>query len=245
MTANANPNRMALAVAGLMGVGLPVAAMFLATTPAALLLHAGAILAAGLMAVGMIGTAAVGRFRLGLVLALMAGLGLVLLVRAVGFGALPHPFSTGLAVILACCSFAARGVLFARALGPRGWQMALFVVAGEAATLMATATLPGVLPQWLLALLPAQWASMAFNTALLGTGTRAASSALYALAGTAAATLLVARLLPRKWPYAIMFTTWLALSALVMHRPVAPLPVASGAPAAAIGLGSGQAGDAK
>lgn len=234
-----NP-RPAWVVATLAGVIVPaVVLLWLAETPT-LVAHAAApILAAGLMAIGMIGAAAAGRLWAGLGAALLAGLGLVLLVRAAGFGPLPHPVSTALAVMVAALSFSARGFLFSRALGARGWLMALFVVGGEGATLLATATLPGLLPAWLLALLPAQWASMALNTALLGSGTRAAGAALVALAGTAAATLLVARLLPRKWPYLIMFSTWLALSALVLHRPVPP---AGGGHGAAIGLGPATAG---
>jgi hypothetical protein len=72
------------------------------------------------------------------------------------------------------------------------------------------------LPDWLLALLPAQWASAAIQTALAGTGLRAAIPELLALTGTAMATLLVTRLWPRRWPYLIMFTAWLGLSALVL-----------------------------
>jgi hypothetical protein len=74
------------------------------------------------------------------------------------------------------------------------------------------------LPDWALALLPAQWATIAIQAALTGTAAPAASAALFALAGTAAATLLVTRLWPRRWPYLVMFTTWLSLSALVWHR---------------------------
>jgi hypothetical protein len=80
------------------------------------------------------------------------------------------------------------------------------------------------LADWLLALLPAQWASTAIQTALTGSGTRAAGAQLLALAGTGAVTLLVARLLPRRWPYALMFTAWLGLSALVLHAHAAPHP---------------------
>jgi uncharacterized membrane protein YccC len=86
------------------------------------------------------------------------------------------------------------------------------------------------LPEWLLVLLPAQWANVAIQTALTGTGTLAASAVLLALAGTAAATLLVARLWPRRWPYLIMFTVWLGLSTLVWHQPA---PAGHIAPAAA------------
>ncbi|MFK7829358.1 MAG: hypothetical protein AB8B57_06225 [Congregibacter sp.] len=71
--------------------------------------------------------------------------------------------------------------------------MVLFVVAGEASMLIAS-TLPAVLPDYFLALLPAQWANIAIQTTLTGTGTFAATSVLLALAGTAATTLLAAKL---------------------------------------------------
>ena len=89
----------------------------------------------------------------------------------------------------------------------------LTVVCGEAAMLATAAARPGALPEWLLVLLPAQWASSAIEAAL--NGGRLASAELIALAGTAAATVLVTRLLPRRWPYLIMFSVWLGLSALV------------------------------
>ncbi|MEY4851306.1 MAG: hypothetical protein RLZZ331_2310 [Pseudomonadota bacterium] len=207
----------------LAGAVLPIAAMLLlrdAPAPAPLALIGGQILAVGLMGMGMIAAAAAGRLWIGLGLALLAGVGLILIARALGMPALPHPFSTGLAVIVASLSFAARGTLFARAMAGNGWLMALFVVAGEAAMLVSAA----MLPAWLLTLLPAQWASTAIQTALTGTGTRAASSALFALTGTATTTLLVAFLWPRRWPYALMFTAWIGLSALVWHRPGPPMP---------------------
>jgi hypothetical protein len=91
---------------------------------------------------------------------------------------LPHPFSTGFAILIASGSFAARGALFAKTLSHRGWLMALFVVAGEASVLLIASTLPGALPDWFLALLPAQWASIAIQTALTGTGTVAAMPVL-------------------------------------------------------------------
>ena len=215
---------LAMALAGMIAPALAMLVLLDAPAPAPLALIGGPILAVGLMGVGMIAAAAAGRFWIGIGLALIAGLGLILLARALGMPALPHPFSSGLAVIIASLSFAARGTLFARAIPGHGWLMALFVVAGEAAMLVTAATLPNVLPTWLLALLPAQWASTAIQTALTGTGTRAASSALLALAGTAATTLLVAWLWPRRWPYALMFTAWLGLSALVWHRPGPPPP---------------------
>jgi hypothetical protein len=224
---------MAVALAGL---AAPILAMLMLVdvpAPAPLALVGGPILAVGLMGVGMIAAAAAGRLWIGVVLALLAGAGLILLARALGMPALPHPVSTGLAVIIASISFGARGALFARSAANKGWWIAVFVVAGEAAMLATASAMPGALPNWLLVLLPAQWASVAIQTALTGTGTRAASSALLALAGTAAVTLLVARLLPRRWPYLLMFSAWLGLSALVWLRPGPPMPRADLAIAAA------------
>jgi len=211
----------------LAGIAAPALAMLMlakAPAPAPLALVGGPIMAVGLMGAGMIAAAAAGRLWVGVALALLTGAGLLVLARALGLPPLPHPFSTGLAVIIASVSFAARGRLFARSAGAKGWWIAVFVVAGEAAMLLTASALPGALPGWLLVLLPAQWASTAIQTALTGTGTRAASSALLALAGTAAVTLLVARLWPRRWPYALMFTAWLGLSALVWYRPGPPMP---------------------
>lgn len=217
----------ALPTVMLVGVAAPVLAMLMladAPAPAPLALSGGPILAVGLMGVGMTSAAAAGRLWLGVLLAVLSGAGLILLARALGMPPLPHPFSTGLAVIIASFSFSARGALFARSAGERGWWVAVFVVAGEAAMLLTASAMPGALPDWLLVLLPAQWASTAIQTALIGTGTRAACSALLALAGTAVATLLVARLWPRRWPYGVMFTAWLGLSALVWYRPGPPMP---------------------
>lgn len=227
---------LAWSATALAGVVAPALAMLMladAPAPAPLALIGGPILAVGLMGVGMIAAAAAGRLWVGVLLALLAGAGLIALARALGMPPLPHPFSTGLAVAVASFSFAARGALFARSAGEKGWWIALFVVCGEAAMLSTASAMPGALPGWLLVLLPAQWASTAIQTALTGTGTRAASSVLFALAGTAAATLLVARLWPRRWPYLVMFTAWLGLSALVWYRPGPPMPRADLAIAAA------------
>jgi len=223
----------AVVLVGLAAPGLAMLMLVDAPAPAPLTLTGGPILAVGLMGVGMIAAAVAGRLWIGVVLALLAGAGLILLARVLGMPPLPHPFSTGMAAIIASLSFAARGTLFARTASDKGWWIAIFVVAGEAAMLMTASALPGSLPDWLLVLLPAQWASVAIQTALTGTGTRAASSVLFALTGTAAVTLLVARLWPRRWPYSLMFTAWLGLSALVWHRPGPPMPRADLAIAAA------------
>lgn len=173
--------------------------------------QSGPILAAGLMGTGMIAAAVAARFWLGVALALTTGVGLIALAQRLGMAPLAHPLSTTLALLVASISFAARGTLFTRAHPRHGWIIAVLVVCGEAATLLTAAWLP----DWLLVLLPAQWASAAIATAIVGSGTRAAMAVLVALAGTAVTALLVARLLPRKWPYALMFTAWLALSAYV------------------------------
>lgn len=182
-------------------------------------LVAGPILATGLMGAGMIGAAAAGRLWTGLALALLTGLGLVVLGQVVGLLPPAHLLAIGFAIIIASISFAARGALFARSMADKGWWMAVAVVAGEAAIIATAAARPGDLPDWLLVLLPAQWASAAIKAALGGAETLAAGAPLLALGGTAAATLLVARLWPNRWPYLVMFTTWLALSALVWHHP--------------------------
>ncbi len=179
---------------------------------------AGPILVVGLMGAGMISAAIAGRLWIGIALALLTGAGLVLLAFALGMPPLAHPLATGLAIIIGSISFAARGTLFARSAADKGWWIAVAVVAGEAAVVATAAAIPGALPGWLLALLPAQWASMAIQSALTGPGTPLAISSLLALSGTAAATLLVAYLWPKRWPYLIMFTTWLGFSALVWHH---------------------------
>jgi hypothetical protein len=212
------PPFLAWCVVVLAGGAAPVLAMLMLGDALA-----GPILALGLMGAGMIGAAAAGRLWIGLLLALLAGAGLVLLARALGMPGLPHPASTGLAFLVASFSFAARGSLFARSAADKGWWIAVFVVGGEAAMLGTALALPGALPDWLLVLLPAQWASMAIQAGFSGTGMGAAGWALLALAGTGAVTLLVARLWPRRWPYLLMFTAWLGLSALVWHRAWPPM----------------------
>lgn len=210
----------ALLCIGLAAAAAPATGLLLLATqanPVALALIAGPVLAISLMSVGMIAAAATGRLWLGIALALLTGAGLVVLAQALGMPAPPHPLSTLLAFAAASVSFAARGALFARSSGSRGWWIAVAVVAGEAAIVATAVAMPDALPAWLLALLPAQWATTAFRAALNGTEMLAASPVLLALGGTAATTLLVAALWPRRWPYLIMFSAWIALSALVYH----------------------------
>jgi hypothetical protein len=181
---------------------------------AALALRHGPIVAMGLMGMGMIAAATSTRFWVGVALALLTGVGLIGLALVKGMVTLPHPASTVVALLIASLSFAARGTLFSRAHPHHGWLIAVLVVGGEAATLLTAAWLP----TWLLVLLPAQWASTAIQASITGSGVPGAASVLLALGGTASTTLLVARLLPRRWPYALMFTVWLALSAVVARN---------------------------
>ena len=178
----------------------------------------GPVLAVGLMASGMIAAAASGRLWVGVLLACAYGVLTTLIANAAGMLSPLHLLSAGSVILLASFSFAARGALFARSAADKGWWIALFVVAGEAAVLATAATQPGAIPDWLLVLLPAQWASMAIQSALTGSFSLLALAAMAALIGTAAATLLVRSLWPRRWTYLVMFTTWLALSALVYHN---------------------------
>ena len=221
--------RAAWFVAALAGFVLPALALLLLDGARG---AAGPVLAVGMMGAGMIAGAIAGRLWVGVALALLAGAGLVLLARGLEMPVLTSPQETALALVIASLSFAARGALFARSAGARGWWIALGVVGGEAAMVATAAAQPGALPGWLLALLPAQWATTAIQTALAGSGTLAAAPVLIALGGTAASTLLVAALWPRRWPYAIMFSAWLALSALVYHHQTPPEQ--AGAPAAAV-----------
>lgn len=193
--------------------------LMLPQAPSALALASGPILALGLMGAGMIAASARGHMWVGVLLALVNGACLTALALALGMAPPDRPLSTGVVMGVASVSFAARGALFARSMSDKGWLMAVFVVAGEGAVLLIAFALPGMLPEWFLALLPAQWASIAIQTALSETGKPAALSALIALAGTAATTLLAAKLFPRPWPYLLMFIAWLSLSALVYSYP--------------------------
>lgn len=212
-------------ITALTGIVAPILIMLaLSATSEPRALASGPVFTLGLMGVGIIAAATAGYFWTGIVLALLNAACLIVLAVALGMPAPPHPASTALAMVIASASFAARGALFAKTLSDIGWWMALFVVAGEGSVLLIAAVFPGALPVWFLALLPAQWASIAIQTALTGTGTLAALPALVALAGTAATTLLAARLWLHRWPYLLMFTAWLGLSALVYFYSVPTTP---------------------
>ncbi|MEL7189511.1 MAG: hypothetical protein AAGK17_08165 [Pseudomonadota bacterium] len=209
---------LATAIAGFIA---PVTALLiLANTPASppVAVAVSPILALGMMGAGIIAASIIGKFWTGVGLALLNAVCLFGVSIAVG-----APLQVGaafaLAALIASLSFAARGALFALSGAGKGWLIALFVVAGEAAILLTAMAMPDALPGWLLALLPAQWANMALAAALDGVGLGKAVWALIALAATALATLLVVRLWPKRWTYSVMFTTWIAMSALVYYQP--------------------------
>ncbi|WP_237438363.1 hypothetical protein [Alteraurantiacibacter buctensis] len=212
----------------LAGIAVPAVALLLqvdAPAPAPLALVGGPILAVGLMGTAMIAAAIGGRLWAGALLALLTGVGLIYLAKALGMPPLPHPFSTGLAVIVTSFGFAAMGKFLARVSSARAWMTAAGLTAGQALVLLIAAAAPGLFPDWLLALVPAQWASVSIQTALTGTGTRAASSALITLSGSAVVLLLAAWLRRRPgWCVPVLLAAWIALAALVWTRPAPPMP---------------------
>lgn len=213
-----------MALAGIIAPAVALVVIASQETSTPLPLVSGSILAISLMGSGMIAAATSGRFWIGVLLAIVTVIGLVGLAYVLGLPALPDFVSTGIAIVIASVSFAARGALFARSVAGKGWLIAVCVVAGEAAVVLTAVAMPGAWPDWILALLPAQWATAAIQTSLTGAGAGAAIPVLLALGGTAMATMLVWGLWPRRWTYGIMFTVWLGLSALVYHSPV-PLAV--------------------
>ena len=175
------------------------------------------IIAVGMMAAGMISAAVRRRFSTGLGFGVLSGALLVALAAFTHARSLSDMIWIGAAIFVASVSFAARGALFARSASDKGWWIGLAVVAGEGALLATAAASPGAIPDWLLVLLPAQWAAIALGHGFDGGNIRAGIAALCALGGTAGATMIVARLWPSRWPYLVMFSTWIGLSALVWH----------------------------
>lgn len=144
------------AVAGFVAPALTVVVLGIIAPNTPLITFGGPILAVGLMGTGMIAAAADGRLWVGVALSQLAGAGLTTLTIALGLQVPLDLPSLGLATLIACISFAARGALFARSGADKGWWIAVFVVAGEAAIVLTALAQPGALPDWLLALLPAQ-----------------------------------------------------------------------------------------
>ncbi len=204
---------------GIIGPGFAMALLANASATAPVADLAASIVAVGLMGAGMIAAAATGRMSIGVAFAMTAGASLLFLTQALDLPPLQHGLCVALALGIASISFAARGSLFARSAGKKGWWIAIAIVAGEGAIIFTAIASPGALPPWLLALLPAQWASSALQMAMSDPVSGVAFWDLLALAGTAVATLTVVALWPRRWTYLIMFGTWIVLSVLVGEQP--------------------------
>lgn len=190
---------------------------------------ASSLVAVGMMGAGMIGASSSGRMLIGVLLAALSGTLLLCLALSLGAPMSASPLfalvTASIIMAIASFSFAARGALFARSAREYGWLIAIFVVGGEAAIIATAAISPGLLPDWLLVLLPAQWANLAIQWSISGGSALTAGSALIALCGTGLATLFVKQMWPRRWTYLVMFTTWLALSAVVWHAVNTTLPM--------------------
>ncbi len=184
------------------------------------------------------------RFVLALVLAravLLAG-ALILqhvAARALGMPALPHPVSTTLALIVASLCFLCIGALIGSLVGNVPAVQALgqciflpMLIIGGVAVPLAS------LPDWALPLsnlLPGRHAVVAIQTAVTGTGTRAAGFELVMLAGHGALALVAAVILfrwepggrvqigRRGWWLALVAAAWLALAGLA-HSRARPVP---------------------
>jgi hypothetical protein len=157
------------------------------------------------------------------------------LMRALGMPALAHPVSTTLALAVAAFGASGLGLLVGHALAdpdrPRRGNDDLF------AFVLLVLLLPAAVPP----LAPGRWAEAAIQTALAGTGTRAAASPLLALAAIGL-TALLARTWPRaRWSLILFGLAWAGAGLLVWQRPppppprpdmaiarLAPLPPASG-----------------
>ncbi len=200
-----------------------------AEVPAPLSLAAGTFYTVMALGVGMVGGAVQmaaacqrGAPRLAvllfsrLVLVGMALLATHVLARGLGMPPLPHPVSTTLALLATALCYVGLGMLIGRLAATTSraaWSAVLL-----AGLFLALQALP--------ALSPAGWSRLVIQMAVTGTGTRAAASGLAALAGLGVLALFAARLVPRRWPLALLVAGWLALANFVWQRPGPPLPQA-------------------
>jgi len=157
--------------------------------------------------------------RTALLLALVHGA-----ARAFGMPALPHPVSTTLALAATALFFAALAAVWSVLPGSpssEGWVrigLVLLIVLGVDFSNQSLGK------PILLSLSPGHWAQAAIQTAVTGTGTRAAASALLALVGVGGLALLAACLAGRRWPLILLGAGWLGLAGLVWQQPAPPLP---------------------
>ena len=86
----------------LAAVVLPAAALLmLRDSVAPLAVVQGPVVAVGLMGGAMIAAASAGRWGIGVIVALVAGAGLIQLARVLGMPPLPHPAATAFVVVIA------------------------------------------------------------------------------------------------------------------------------------------------
>ncbi len=188
--------------------------------------HEGArFLALAAMGAGMVGAAAARRWLVPLIVVLLALLLLHWSARLAGMPMLAHPVSTTLALVVSGLCFMGLGALIKQIMPDQAVKIALVAVSAEAAMggiLWPLPELPSAL-QALAHLSPVRWSVVAIQTALTGTGTRAAASELIALGGLGVLALLAAWLWQRTWAKAALLIGWLALAGLSWQRP-GPLP---------------------
>ncbi len=226
------PMRRPLILAALAFGGVLLWWVAAADEPAPLALHAGAIYAAVALLAAMAGhegqytpqAAGLRQFwaallRTALLLVLVHGV-----ARALGMPALPHPVSTTLALAATALFFAGLAAVWPLLPGSpsnESWVrigLALLIVLGvDFGNLELGKPI-------LLALSPGHWAQAAIQTAVTGTGTRAAAATLLALAGVGGLALLAACLPTRRWPPWLLGAGWLGLAGLVWQQPAPPLP---------------------
>lgn len=198
--------------------------------PAPLALHMGAIYAATALIAALAGhedrdappAAGLPMFLASALRAALLLLAVHGLARALGLPVLPHPVSTTLALLATIVFFAGLSALWPLVPRVPAWPqigLVLLIVMGQDFGNNGR----GFFAPFL-ALSPSHWAQMAIQTAVTGTGTRAAATALLALTGTGMLALLAACLPGRRWPVWLLGAGWLGLSALVWQRPPPPLP---------------------
>lgn len=138
------------------------------------------------------------------------------LARSLGQPPLSHPASTTMALIATAFCMASLGLLVGHL--ARAPRFALFVAA-QLLLIMVLAMF------WLyLPLAPAAWSRLAVQTAVTGTGTRAAASALAALVGLGIAAIFAMRLQQRPIAVLLVIISWLVLGLYNVQRPGPALP---------------------
>jgi hypothetical protein len=207
-------------------LALMSALLTLAPAGPAPLTHDGArFLALAAMGVGMVGAASGRRWPTALIVNLLTLLLVHWSARLAGMPMLAHPASTTLAMMMSSLCFLGLGALIGRAAPKRAVPIALCAGLAEAVLGGILWPLPQ-LPEALAALAhlsPVRWSVVAVQTALTGTGTRAAAIELVALGGLGISALLATWLWQHRLAKAALLLGWLMLASLSWQSP-GPLP---------------------